>query len=90
MEQLKQYSSDNQTFIDRNYTEAEQALASQSVDPHSAFAGRWSAKEAVFRSLGVPSKGAGAPLKDIEILSDRGIPQVKVRTPAFVTVGEKC
>lgn len=79
VEQLDQFSSDNQTFIERNYTEAERALASQSVDPHSAFAGRWSAKEAVFKSLGVPSKGAGAPLKDIEVLSDRGIPQVKVR-----------
>lgn len=78
VEQLSQFSSDNQTFIDRNYTEAEQALASRSADPHSAFAGRWSAKEAVFKSLGVPSKGAGAPLKEIEILSDGGIPRVKV------------
>ncbi|KAL8642495.1 MAG: hypothetical protein Q9228_000813 [Teloschistes exilis] len=83
VEQLKHFSSDNQTFIDRNYTGAEQALASQSVDPHSAFAGRWSAKEAVFKSLGVPSKGAGAPLKDIEILSDRGIPQVKLHGDAL-------
>ncbi|KAI4254027.1 MAG: hypothetical protein LQ352_003350 [Teloschistes flavicans] len=83
VEQLKGFSSDNQTFIDRNYTEGEQALAWQSVEPHSAFAGRWSAKEAVFKSLGVPSKGAGAPLKDIEILSDRGIPQVKLHGDAL-------
>ncbi|KAL8757896.1 MAG: hypothetical protein Q9184_004093 [Pyrenodesmia sp. 2 TL-2023] len=61
VEQSDQFSSDNQIFIERNYTEAEQDLASQSVDPHSAFAGRWSAKEAVFKSLGVLSKGAGAP-----------------------------
>ncbi|KAL8690259.1 MAG: hypothetical protein Q9218_004256 [Villophora microphyllina] len=88
VEQLKQFSSDNQTFIDRNYTEAEQTLASQSVDPHSAFAGRWSAKEAVFKSLGVPSKGAGAPLKEIEILSDRGIPQVKLHGDALSAARE--
>lgn len=78
VEQLDQFSSDNQIFIERNYTEAEQDLASQSVDPHSAFAGRWSAKEAVFKSLGVPSKGAGAPMRDIEVLSDHGMPKVKV------------
>lgn len=43
------------------------------------FVGRWSAKEAVFKSLGVPSEGAGAPLKAIEILSDRGILKIKER-----------
>ncbi|KAL9613426.1 MAG: hypothetical protein Q9167_002024 [Letrouitia subvulpina] len=83
VEQLSQFGSDNQTFIDRNYTEAEQTLASRSADPHSAFAGRWSAKEAVFKSLGVASKGAGAPLKEIEILSDGGIPRVKLHGDAL-------
>ncbi|KAL8719648.1 MAG: hypothetical protein Q9225_003370 [Loekoesia sp. 1 TL-2023] len=85
---MTKFSSDSQTFIDRNYSEAEQALASQSVDPHSAFAGRWSAKEAVFKSLGVPSKGAGASLKDIEILSDRGIPRVKLHGEALLAAQE--
>ena len=38
-----------------------------------------SAKEAVFKSMGVESKGAGAGMKDIEILSDeKGAPVVKV------------
>lgn len=78
VEELKGFSSANRIFIDRNYTHAEQVLASRSADPHSAFAGRWSAKEAVFKSLGVPSKGAGASLKDIEILSGGGIPTVRV------------
>ncbi|KAL9582433.1 MAG: hypothetical protein Q9212_003306, partial [Teloschistes hypoglaucus] len=77
VEQLKQSSSDSQTFINRKYTEAEQALESQSVEPHSAFAGRWGDKEAVIRSLVVPLKGAGAPLGDIEILSDQGIAHVR-------------
>ena len=49
------------------------------VRKKSSFAGRWSAKEAVFKSLGVQGKGAGAPLKDIEILpNETGAPIVTV------------
>jgi phosphopantetheine--protein transferase-like protein len=47
-------------------------------EPSAAFADRWCAKEAVFKSLGVVSEGAGAQLKDIEILSDEGRPKVVV------------
>lgn len=36
-------------------------------DSDASFAGRWAAKEAVFKALGVASKGAGASMKDIEI-----------------------
>lgn len=80
VEELQEFSSDNSVFIDRNYTDAEKTIAAASPDPHAFLAGRWSAKEAVFKSLGVRSQGAGAPLKDIEILSNSGIPHVKVRS----------
>jgi fatty acid synthase subunit alpha len=69
----------NETFIERNYTQTEQDYCKKSADSKASFAGRWSAKEAVFKSLGVENKGAGAGMKDIEILSDEnGVPTVKV------------
>jgi fatty acid synthase subunit alpha len=55
--------------------------------PQKAFAGRWSAKEAVFKALGTSSKGAGAAMKDIEILTDKnGAPSVKV-CDFFISTG---
>lgn len=72
----------NDTFLDRNFTEAEikYCMASGTGrSPQKSFSGRWSAKEAVFKSLGVESRGSGAALKDIEILADEnGSPYVKV------------
>ncbi|KAF4203470.1 hypothetical protein CNMCM8927_008615 [Aspergillus lentulus] len=69
----------NTTFVDRNFTEEEQTSAIQSADPRAFLAGRWSAKEAVFKSLNVPSRGAGAPMKEIEVLNDaHGVPHVRV------------
>ena len=45
--------------------------------PQASFTGTWSAKEAVFKALGVESKGAGASLIDIEITRDvNGAPKV--------------
>ena len=69
----------NDTFVERNFTLAEQAYCRKTPSPQASFAGRWSAKEAVFKSLGVEGKGAGAALKDIEIGSDeKGAPVVTV------------
>lgn len=78
VEELSSIGSDNQIFINRNFTVAEQELSNKSPNPQATYAGKWSAKEAVFKSFGVSSKGAGAPMKDIEILSHEGIPTVKV------------
>jgi fatty acid synthase subunit alpha len=70
---------DNDTFVERNFSAAERAYCAKAPNPRASFAGRWSAKEAVFKSLGVKSHGAGAPLRDIEILNDaNGAPTVKV------------
>jgi phosphopantetheinyl transferase (holo-ACP synthase) len=41
------------------------------TDPTASFAGRWAAKEAVFKALNVPGKGAGASLKEIAFLQPR-------------------
>ncbi|KXL42673.1 MAG: hypothetical protein FE78DRAFT_153938 [Acidomyces sp. 'richmondensis'] len=61
----------NTTFITRNYTDAEIAYCQRAPNPQASFTGKWSAKEAVFKSLKVAGRGAGAPLKDIEILNDK-------------------
>ncbi|TAQ91172.1 hypothetical protein B7494_g542 [Chlorociboria aeruginascens] len=75
----------NETFIQRNFTKAEQEYASRAPSPQASFAGRWSAKEAVFKSMHLPSQGAGAPMKDIEILNDKsGVPIVKLDGKAAI------
>jgi fatty acid synthase subunit alpha len=79
VESVNAINIDNETFIERNFTAKEQAYCQKAPSPQASFAGRWSAKEAVFKSLGVPGKGAGAALKDIEITSDEsGAPVVTV------------
>lgn len=82
VEDITALNIENETFIARNFTSTEIEYCRSSPSPQSSFAGRWSAKEAVFKSLGVRSQGAGAPLKDIEIVrSEDGAPSVKVSYP---------
>jgi fatty acid synthase subunit alpha len=71
-------ADDNEVFLARNYTDAERNYAQQSLDPHANFASRWCAKEAVFKSLGAKSKGAGAAMQEIEVISSGGAPKIKV------------
>ena len=87
VEAIDAINMDNETFLERNFTEQERTYCRAAASPQSSFAGRWSAKEAVFKSLGVCSKGAGAPLKDIEVLSDEtGAPVVKVSSNPITTL----
>lgn len=80
VEDISAINIENETFIERNFTAQEVTYCRSAPNPQSSFAGRWSAKEAVFKSLGVPSRGSGAALKDIEILADDvGAPTVTVR-----------
>ncbi|PQE24270.1 fatty acid synthase subunit alpha protein [Rutstroemia sp. NJR-2017a BVV2] len=73
----------NDTFLQRNFTEKELAYCKKAPHPQASFAGKWSAKEAVFKSLGVAGKGAGAPLKEIEILNnEKGAPIVTLHGDA--------
>lgn len=79
VESVDAINIENETFIERNFTYAEQAYCKKAANPQASFAGKWSAKEAVFKSLGVESRGGGASLKEIEVRNDeKGAPIVKV------------
>lgn len=79
VENVDAINIDNETFVDRNFTFAEQTYCRKAPNAQASFAGRWSAKEAVFKSLNVQSRGGGAALKDIEIGSaQNGAPIVTV------------
>jgi len=79
VESITAINVENETFIEKNFTEHERAYCKQAASPQSSFAGRWSAKEAVFKSLGVASRGGGAALKEIEIINDEnGAPTVNL------------
>jgi fatty acid synthase subunit alpha len=79
VESFESINVENDSFLHRNFTAKEQAYCQKAPNPQASFTGRWSAKEAVFKSLGVDGKGAGAGLRDIEILNDaKGAPVVTV------------
>ncbi|OJJ08967.1 hypothetical protein ASPVEDRAFT_144895 [Aspergillus versicolor CBS 583.65] len=83
VEAIESINITNETFIERNFTAGEQQYCQSAPSPQSSFAGRWSAKEAVFKSLGVPSKGPGAEMKNIEIeTNSNGVPSVKLHGEA--------
>jgi len=83
VEDIAAINIENDTFVERNFTDREQSYCNKSPNPQASFAGKWSAKEAVFKSLGVSSKGAGAPLKEIEILNnEQGAPIVHLHGAA--------
>lgn len=80
---------DNDTFIDRNFTKLEQQYCWGAADPRASFTGTWSAKEAVFKALGVTSRGGGAALADIEIVRGaNGAPTVNLRGAAKAAADE--
>ncbi|KAH6976312.1 fatty acid synthase subunit alpha reductase [Ilyonectria sp. MPI-CAGE-AT-0026] len=77
VENIKAITVENETFINRNFTKEEIQYCLSAPNPQSSFTGRWSAKEAVFKSLGVASQGTGAAMKDIEVLKNKeGAPVV--------------
>lgn len=77
VELLSSLNIENETFLERNFTSKEREYCENSPNPNASFTGTWSAKEAVFKALGVKSKGAGAALNDIEIVRDsNGAPRV--------------
>jgi len=83
VESLKALNIENNTFLERNFTDKEIAYCQKAPNPQASFTGKWSAKEAVFKSLGVEGQGAGAALKDIEILNDdTGAPTVQLHGQA--------
>lgn len=80
VEEIATIPTNNDVFLQRNFSPAEQAYAKASPAPEASYAGRWCAKEAVFKSLGVKSQGGGSAMRDIEIVQGdkAGKPSVKV------------
>lgn len=77
VEDISAINTENDTILERNFTDAERAYCLKAPAPQSSFVGKWSAKEAVLKSLGVASTGAGALLKDVEIINnEKGAPIV--------------
>ncbi|GAA6028849.1 hypothetical protein JCM8097_007429 [Rhodosporidiobolus ruineniae] len=73
---------DNETFISRNFTSAEQDYCNQSSNPRASYAARWSAKEACFKALKTTSQGAGASLADIEVVASETGPKIELHGKA--------
>ncbi|KAL2913765.1 fatty acid synthase alpha subunit Lsd1 [Polyrhizophydium stewartii] len=86
---VAEVAADNDAFVARNFTDAEIAYCRASASPAASFAGRWAAKEAVIKAVSsraegevVWTKGAGAPLNEIEIVREDG------QAPRVVLHGE--
>ncbi|KAI0046589.1 fatty acid synthase [Auriscalpium vulgare] len=89
-ELISSVPSGNPTFVARNFTDAEIAYCRSQPSAQASFAARWVGKEAVFKSLGVSSKGASASLKDIEILpNETGAPEVTLHGDAKAAAESK-
>lgn len=89
VELISAIPADNETFLARNFTGAELDYCRQAPDFRASLAGRWSAKEAVFKSLKTESKGAGASLKDIEIVATATGPTVVLHGEAKAVAAAK-
>ncbi|GAB7357068.1 hypothetical protein MBLNU459_g7884t1 [Dothideomycetes sp. NU459] len=90
IETIDAVNIENETMIERNFTQQEIAYCRKAANPQASFTGKWSAKEAVFKSFKVASQGAGAPLKDIEIVNDEnGAPTVVLHGAAKAAAQEK-
>lgn len=89
-ELISSVPSHNPTFVSRNFTEAEITYCRAQPSPPSSFAARWVGKEAVFKSLGVKSKGGAAAMKDIEIINNEsGVPTVRLHGEAKARATDK-
>ncbi|CAD6919386.1 unnamed protein product [Tilletia controversa] len=60
VEDIGGFPADNETFNERSFTPAEIAYCRA----QASFCGRFAAKETVFKAMGVPSKGAAAPMRE--------------------------
>lgn len=69
IEDVETFPVENETFVSRNFTQAEIDYCRSQPNPKASFTGRFAAKEAIFKSLGVASKGSATPMIDIEILA---------------------
>jgi fatty acid synthase subunit alpha len=79
VENITSINMESDSFFERNFSKQEIAYCQKAGNPQASFAGKWTAKEAVFKSLGVKGRGGGAAMKEIEIVNDEnGAPAVKL------------
>jgi len=77
-----------QRFLDRLFTEREQAYCQKHSESERHFAGRWAAKEAIAKALG-SGFGENASWLDIEIVNnDKGKPVVSLSPGLIARSGE--
>ncbi|KAJ1958940.1 fatty acid synthase alpha subunit Lsd1, partial [Dipsacomyces acuminosporus] len=85
VELVSAVNTDNETFVERNFTAQERAYCQARPDVAASFAGKWCAKEAVIKAVSslstdkerVWTRGAAAPLSEIEIqIGTSGAPVV--------------
>ncbi|KAK0531483.1 fatty acid synthase alpha subunit Lsd1 [Tilletia horrida] len=76
VEDVAGFPSDNETFLARNFTDAEIAYCRAQPNAQASFCGRFAAKEAVFKAMGVRSLGAAAAMREIEICASETGPKV--------------
>jgi len=83
-------SSENQSFISRVYSEAELIEAGKSANDITFYLGtRFAGKEAVFKTLSIPSSSK-IYLREIQILNDvNGIPYVELKGEMARTAKER-
>ncbi|KAK0541971.1 fatty acid synthase alpha subunit Lsd1 [Tilletia horrida] len=86
VEDVATFPADNETFIERNFTASEIAYCRAQPDARASFCGRFAAKEAVFKAMNVASKGAAAPMRDIEIVASPTGPKVVLTGEALEAV----
>eukprot|EP01135_Chromosphaera_perkinsii_P010233 Nk52_evm6s2062 gene=Nk52_evmTU6s2062 len=90
VELISAINIENPVFLERNFTGNEIDYCRQAPDSAASFCGRWCAKEAIIKAItncdvNLPKKweGAGAGLKDIEIVStEGGAPKVRLHGKA--------
>jgi phosphopantetheine--protein transferase-like protein len=82
VELISAIPADNETFLARNFTDAELAYCRAAPDFRASLAARWGAKEATFKSLKVESKGAAASMKEIEVVATATGPTIQLHGEA--------
>ena len=75
-------------FLDRIFTDEERAYCDRRAEPINCYAGRFAAKEALFKALGGGSPDA-VPFRDVEIVIIERRPTVRLHRTADRLAGER-
>jgi holo-[acyl-carrier protein] synthase len=78
--EMRRAMTRTETFEARVFTEGEREYCHRHADPHIHFAGRFAAKEAALKALGVGLSGVGlhTGLHDVEVISGKGPPLLRL------------